>query len=328
VNRKWSNQRAGRRSSRGPAAVSEVHELFESMVLSNTMRNLPSRDQACCTVAHGATLLRQHDLTLYCGDAIEILPRLSPASVQAAISSPPYWGLKDYGTTDQLGHEATPQLFIERLTAIYRALRPVLRGDGTLWLNLGDSYITNPGNGRGGARVDGGTPNRSAADKRGAGLANKNLVGIPWRVALAMQDDGWILRSDVIWEKPNVKPDGAKDRPTVSHEYLFLFARSQRYVFNTKEIAEASRDGGARNRRTVWRIPTRPYRGAHFACWPPALADLMVTASTNVGDTVLDPFFGAGTTCLAARELGRRTIGIEVNPQYCDLALKRLGYQT
>lgn len=208
-------------------------------------------------------------------------------------------------------------------------LRPLLKEDGTFWLNLGDSYITNPGNGRGGERVDGGVPHRSASDKTKSGLPLKSLAGIPWRVALALQDTGWIIRADVIWEKTNVKPDGAKDRPTISHEYVFLLAKERRYYYAAGAVAEPARGGaGTRNRRSVWRVPTAPFAEAHFACWPPALAELMIKASTREGDVVLDPFFGAGTTAFVARELGRKVIGIEINPAYCELALRRLGYHS
>lgn len=268
------------------------------------------------------------ELTLFCGDARSVLPQLPAELVQAALTSPPYWGLKNYGGSGQLGQEPTPDDYVDAVAVGLAELRRVIAHDGTLWLNLGDSYITNPGNGRGGERVEGGRPNRSAADKTKSGLPLKNLVGIPWRVALALQADGWILRSDVIWEKPNVKPDGAKDRPTIAHEYAFLFSKSQSYRYDAEAVAEPAKGGKTRNRRSVWRIPTVPYADAHFACWPPALAELMIKASTKDGDLVLDPFFGAGTTALAARALGRKTIGIEINPNYCELALRRLGYRS
>jgi site-specific DNA-methyltransferase (cytosine-N4-specific) len=269
------------------------------------------------------------DLTLYCGDAAVVLSSLDESIARTILTSPPYWNLRDYGVKGQLGAEATPAAYVAHLTGVFRAARHVLTNDGTVWLNLGDSYVTKPGNGRGGEQVDGGAPHRSAADKTGAGLRAKNLVGIPWRSALGLQDDGWILRSDVIWEKPNAKPDGAKDRPTASHEYLFLLARNERYHYDAAAVAEPSTTNASvlRNRRTVWKIPTAPYKGAHFACWPPALAELLVKSTSRPGDAVLDPFFGAGTTALAARSLGRRTIGIELNPDYCELALERLGYR-
>lgn len=284
---------------------------------------------------------RDEYLTLYCGHAAAILPQLEPKLVQAIITSPPYWNLRDYGVLGQLGAEPTPADYACTLASTLGGGRRALRDDGTMYLNIGDSYITNPGNGRGGERVEGGVPHRSSADKTGSGLATKNLAGIPWRAAFALQDDGWILRSDVIWEKPNVKPDGARDRPTVSHEYLFLLANRPRYYYDREAVLEPATgagqrsgqgsgrgDGqGTRNRRTVWRIPTAPYRGAHFACWPPELARILIRSTTRPGDIVLDPFFGAGTTALVARELGRRTIGVELNPDYCDLALRRLGYR-
>jgi site-specific DNA-methyltransferase (cytosine-N4-specific) len=277
---------------------------------------------------HGLQPLFENDeLTLYCGNARDVLPQLPVGVVQAALTSPPYWGLKNYGVPGQLGQEPTPDGYVNAVAACCAELRRLLAHDGTLWLNLGDSYITNPGNGRGGERVEGGRPNRSATDKTSSGLPLKNLVGIPWRVALALQADGWILRSDVIWEKPNVKPDGAKDRPTIAHEYVFLFSKSRRYYYDADGVAEPANGGTTRNRRSVWRIPTVPFAEAHFACWPPALAQLMIRASTQEGEVVLDPFFGAGTTALAARALGRKTIGIEINRDYCELALRRLGHR-
>jgi site-specific DNA-methyltransferase (adenine-specific) len=267
------------------------------------------------------------ELTLYCGDARDVLPQLPADLVQAALTSPPYWGLKNYGVEGQLGQELTPEDYVANVAACAAELRRVLAADGTFWLNLGDSYITNPGNGRGGERVEGGRPDRSASDKTKSGLPLKSLAGVPWRAALALQSDGWLLRADVIWEKPNVKPDGAKDRPTIAHEYVFLFSKSRRYRYDAAAAVEPANGGKTRNRRSVWRIPTVPFAEAHFACWPPALVEVMIRASTRDGDVVLDPFFGAGTTALAARALGRKTIGIEINPDYCELALRRLGYR-
>ncbi len=267
------------------------------------------------------------ELCLYCGDVRDVLPALPAGVAQAAVTSPPYWALKNYEVAGQLGQEETPEAYVDTVVRALEEVRRVLRDDGTLWLNLGDSFITNPGNGRGGERVEGGRPDRSSSDKTKAGLAQKNLAGIPWRVALALQADGWILRTDVIWEKPNVKPDGAKDRPTIAHEYLFLLAKSGRYYYDAATVAEPALNGKTRNRRSVWRVPTAPFPEAHFACFPPTLAELMIKASTRQGDTVLDPFFGAGTTALAAGRLGRKTIGIEINPEYCELALRRLSYQ-
>lgn len=267
------------------------------------------------------------ELILYCGDVRDVLGHLSPESIQAALTSPPYWGLKNYGTSGQLGQELTPNAYASVLVDCFGTVRRLLKADGTCWINIGDSYITNPGNGRGGERVDGGTPHRSAGDKTKSGLPLKSLAGVPWRVALGMIGDGWILRSDLIWEKPNVKPDGAKDRPTISHEYLFFFSKQSRYFYDATALAEPAKSGGTRNGRSVWRIATVPFPGAHFACWPQTLAERMIKASTREGDTILDPFFGAGTTALAARALGRRTIGIEINADYCELALRRLGYR-
>ena len=253
---------------------------------------------------------------LFLGDCLEVMKSLPDGSVHCCVTSPPYWGLRDYGVDGQLGLEPTPELYVAHLVEIFAEVRRVLRDDGTLWLNLGDSYATNPGNGRGGESVDGGLPHRSGQDKSRAGLKPKDLVGIPWRVAFALQADGWYLRSDIIWAKPNPMPESVRDRPTKSHEYIFLLAKSQRYYYDAdairengtgteydrtkrargrmtgtrylvegkgQEVAGDSFGVGSttRNKRSVWTVSTKPFRGAHFATFPPDLIEPCILAGTS-----------------------------------------------
>lgn len=300
------------------------------------------------------------------GDCRTTLATLPDASVQCCVTSPPYWGLRDYGTPEQIGVESTPDAYVAELVAVFREVRRVLKDDGVCWLNLGDSYATCGGahdgrndNQRGvGAKrvhlVGGGDqgPRRPAF-----GTKPKDLVGIPWRVAFALQADRWWLRSDVIWAKPNPMPESVTDRPTKAHEYVFLLAKAERYYYDAEAISEPAvvcqqrteptrgvgygaakgangrtpdRDGGfgsdgSRNARTVWPIPTQPYPGAHFAVMPEALATRCILAGSRVGDTVLDPFAGAGTTGVAALCNGRSFIGCEANAAYVQMARQRLA---
>lgn len=331
---------------------------------------------------------------------------LPDQGVNCCVTSPPYWGLRDYGTArweggesscdhvnkhglqgasgersdqtftgaqnfywdtcrkcgavridSQIGLEATPEEYVARMVEVFREVRRVLRRDGTLWLNLGDSYA-----GSWGARGRGPDTNAARPDlelKHGTecparkvdGLKPKDLVGIPWRVAFALQADGWYLRSDIIWSKPNPMPESVTDRPTKAHEYLFLLAKSARYYYDAEAIKEpgtepdrqrADRIGGAnghsvrhspgaiigatatRNKRSVWTIPTQPYPEAHFATFPEELIKPCILAGCPVGGTVLDPFGGSGTTMQVARFLGRQGVMMELNEEYCDLAAKRL----
>ncbi len=318
------------------------------------------------------------------GDCKSVLPTLLGGSVQTVITSPPYFGLRDYGTASwvggdpecvhevgavlgnetscalcgavrkdlQIGLEQTPDAYVANLVEVFRETWRVLRDDGTLWLNLGDSYATNPGNGRGGeTRVGGGIPHRSGMDKsKLPGLKPKDLIGIPWRVALALQADGWYLRSDIIWSKRNPMPESVTDRPTKSHEYIFLLTKSPIYYYDAEAIKEPStgrekfgnhgnkarthkdqNEKGrqdltlttTRNKRTVWDTSTRPYKNAHFATFPPALIEPCVLAGSRAGDVVLDPFSGAGTTGLVALRHGRQYLGIELNPRYVELTESR-----
>jgi len=376
--------------------------------------------------------------TLYVADVLDGLAELPDAAVHCCVTSPPYWGLRDYGEPGQLGLESTPEEYVENMVKVFRDVRRVLRDDGTLWLNLGDSYNgsqqtggTNSISGKGGSQPHGGIL------KQAPGLKPKDLVGIPWRVAFALQADGWWLRSDIIWAKPNPMPESVTDRPTKAHEYIFLLTKSQRYFYDADAVAEESvQEGGwnsakdfatrenmtapeiakgadlekqrtrgfgthhpdvdrnTRNRRTVWTIATKPYPEAHFAVFPPELPEICIKAGTsekgccpdcgapwervvevvervghkprldekrfkcgsgphpsNVTEqrgwqptcyhthhhrdlgfridpepcTVLDPFAGAGTTLWRAKELGRKSIGVELNEEYIKMSLKRMA---
>lgn len=294
------------------------------------------------------------------GDVSEQLATVPEGVAQCSVTSPPYWGLRDYGhrkwiggdstcthpelhehaplhkgqveqtkwaraegagkgqnaTTHtcvrcgawygQIGLEPTPEAYVTHLVEIFREVRRVLREDGTLWLNLGDSYV-----------------------HRGQGLLKtKDLIGIPWMVAFALRADGWFLRSDVIWSKGNPLPESVEDRPTRSHEYLFLLTKAAKYYYDAEAIKEPlsgqEAEAGGRNRRTVWPINTKPYKGAHFATFPEELPRTCILASTRSGDLVLDPFAGSGTTLAVAKYLQRDYLGVELNPTYATLARERI----
>jgi len=298
---------------------------------------------------------------IYCGDSLEILRTLPDTSAQCCVTSPPYWGLRDYGHDGQIGLEETPEQYVSRLVAVFAEVRRVLADDGVLWLNLGDSYAGSSMFGGVGSgtlagtqqgAMKGGQDQRFRGHRR-SGLKPKDLVGIPWRVAFALQADGWYLRSDTIWHKPNPMPESVRDRPTKGHEYVFLMSKSTRYFYDADSIRETSitgdlnsprgskgvlgpmngglrgdsdkgYSGKTRNARSVWTIPTQPYPGAHFAVMPPALADRCIRAGSRVGDVVLDPFAGAGTTGMVARRLQRRFVGIELNPTFAEMARHRI----
>ena len=330
-------------------------------------------------------------IVLYHGDAWKVLGELEAESVQTCITSPPYWGLRDYGVRGQIGMEASPNAYVNIIVEIFREVRRVLKPDGTLWLNLGDSYAGSmKGIGSDGTAY-GGPKQQTNAGSIGIqerppkadtiGLKPKDLIGIPWRVAFALQADGWWLRSDIIWSKPNPMPESVTDRPTKAHEYLFLLAKSERYYYDADAIAErpapssfarlgqdiegqqgsARANGGAKtngpmkavfggrnkaegygtrrhsgredegnylvngvNKRTVWTIPTQSYAEAHFATFPPKLIEPCVLAGSKAGDTVLDCFHGAGTTGMVSKQLNRRYVGIELNPDYLELSLQRI----
>jgi DNA modification methylase len=279
-------------------------------------------------------------VTLHHGDAQSVAVALDPGSVRTIVTSPPYFGLRDYGEAGQIGAEETLQEYVDRLVGVFRALRDVLTDDGTLWLNLGDSYAsTTKGSGGGsgkstlGVGADGtvrisqsgrdrGVARQGFAPRRvDTGLPDKNLLGVPWRVAFALQADGWVLRSDIIWAKPNPMPESVTDRPTKSHEYMFFLAKSPRYYYDAEAIAEGAVKE-TRNKRTVWSTATVPFPGSHFAVYPPELIRPCILAGSAPGDTVLDPFSGSGTTGMVATQEGRRYIGIDLNRDYLDMSLR------
>jgi len=249
------------------------------------------------------------------GDVHFALSRLPSESVQCVVTSPPYWGLRDYGIAGQIGLEPTLAGFIQALTNVFAEVNRVLKPDGILWLNIGDGYTS--GN-RGWRAPDKKNPNRAmnVRPDNPPGLKDKDLLGIPWRLALALQDNGWFLRSDIIWHKPNVTPESVKDRPTRAHEYLFMLTKAERYRYHHEAVKEPAGDGGTRNRRTVWNINTLNSGSTHIASFPQALVEPCILASTDPGEFVLDPFFGSGTVGLVSERLGRRYIGIELNPAY------------
>ncbi len=293
------------------------------------------------------------------GEALAVLRTLPEALANCCVTSPPYWGLRDYGHEDQLGTEPTPEAYVERLVAILAEVRRVLRPDGTLWLNLGDTYAMGGkwgGSGDGSQDRDVNIRGRRLFPrwKRRTGLKPKDLVGIPWRVAFALQDDGWWLRSDVVWSKPNPMPESVQDRPTKAHEYVFLLSKSERYYYDGAAIAEKGtgepsrpskkyraapgigeeqRTAGClsrgldgyetRNARSVWTLPTQPYHGAHFATMPPALAQRGILAGAPLGGVVLDPFLGSGTTGMVAEGLGRSWLGVELDERNAPLIAAR-----
>jgi site-specific DNA-methyltransferase (adenine-specific) len=258
------------------------------------------------------------------GDSAEMLPRLPDACVQCAVTSPPYWGLRDYGIAGQIGLESTPEAYLHKLTSIFAEVRRVLKPDGILWLNIGDGYTS--GN-RGWRASDKKNPNRamSVRPDNPPGLKDKDLIGVPWRLALALQADGWFLRSDIIWHKPNAMPESVKDRPTRAHEYIFMFTKGEKYAYDAEAVLEKTEDGGTRNRRTVWSVNTSPANGNHIASFPEELVEPCILAASKPGQFVLDPFFGCGTVGLVCQRLNRRFIGVELNPDYVAQAMDLLG---
>ena len=265
--------------------------------------------------------LSPEESTVFQGDAAAVLTQLPDGFFQCVMTSPPYWGLRDYGVGGQIGAEDDPDEYVGKLVAVFEQVRRVLKEDGTLWLNIGDTYTS--GN-RGYRAPDKKNPVRAMSYRARTprGLKPKDLVGIPWRLAFALQRAGWYLRADIVWEKPNAMPESVKDRPTRSHEYIFLFSKSERYFYDPHPVAEAN----GRNRRTVWPIPTEPFPGAHFATFPPALVEPCILAGSAPEDWVLDPFFGSGTVGVVCDRFNRRYVGIEINPDYVKLALDRLAY--
>ena len=290
---------------------------------------------------------------IFYGDCRESLRRMAAAGVRAqtCVTSPPYFGLRDYGHAGQLGLEATPDEYIAAMVEVFRGVRDVLADDGTLWVNIGDSYAS------------GGRKTRDSDDKLEQremdvrptdpiGIKPKDLIGIPWMLAFALRADGWYLRQEIIWHKPNPMPESVRDRCTKAHESLFLLAKSERYYFDVDAIKEPAdpanhRDsrgirrtapgstdhtgfkGGrhyeTRNKRNVWSIATKPYKGAHFAVFPPALVEPCILAGSRSGDIVLDPFMGSGTTAAVAIQHGRQYVGCELNEAYKPLIDQRIA---
>ena len=298
--------------------------------------------------------------TILCGDAREKLKELPDQFVQMCVTSPPYYGLRDYGGgNDEIGLESTPNEYIDKLVDVFREVWRVLRDDGTLWLNIGDSYA---GSGKGAWENKNGQkesyvpdPNsrNSVMPKTWTGIKRKELIGIPWMLAFALREDGWYLRQDIIWAKPNCMPESVTDRCTRSHEYIFLLSKQPHYYYDYKAVQEPTvtydntiRDRDTtklnntpgrtrmaglttnqyemRNKRDVWSIATIPYSGAHFATFPEELIKPCILAGSREGDTVLDPFNGAGTTGVVCVKLGRNYVGTELNPEYVALAEKRI----
>jgi len=297
------------------------------------------------------------DTILY-GDCRKTLGAFLPKSAQMCVTSPPYYGLRDYGGEDQqIGLEQTPEDYVQELVNTFRLVRDVLKDDGTLWLNIGDSYYN--------YRSDGNYPKQSVSktkqdlpDKtpvRGnkfKNLKSKDLIGIPWMLAFALRNDGWFLRQDIIWHKPNPMPESVKDRCTKSHEYIFLLSKSKNYYYDNEAIKEPAQDWGTRdrskgkyhnkgtglqphsgleksyptkNKRSVWSVTNKPYKGSHFATFPRDLIVPCIKAGSKKGDVILDPFMGSGTTAMVSKELGRFYLGCELHEDYGNLINKRLG---
>jgi site-specific DNA-methyltransferase (cytosine-N4-specific) len=262
---------------------------------------------------------------IICGDSRVELAKIPAESVQCCITSPPYWGLRDYGIAGQIGSEMKLDDYIRDLVSVFAEVKRVLSNDGTLWLNIGDSYTSG---GRTWRDTDKKNPARGM-DYRAPtpdGLKPKDLIGVPWRIAFALQSDGWFLRSDIIWNKNNGLPESVKDRPSRMHEYVFLFSKSKHYFYDNEAVKERAVDGGKRNCRSVWTINTEPLKEAHFATFPQELVLRCMAAGSKEGSVVLDPFFGSGTVGVVSQILGRKFIGIELNSEYVDIAKGRLRW--
>ena len=269
-------------------------------------------------------IINTENLIIINADVIEALKTLPDKSVNCCVTSPPYYGLRDYKVAGQIGLEETPEEYVNKQVEVFREVKRVLKDDGTLWLNIGDSYAANRS-----YQVHNTIGTEGHTYSSGStvpdGLKAKDLIGIPWKVAFALQADGWYLRQDIIWEKPNCMPESVKDRCTKSHEYVFLLSKSKSYYFDHESIREPSAKDGLKNKRSVWTINTKPYKGAHFATFPTDLVKPCVFAGCPVGGTILDPFGGSGTTGQVAIELGRKAILIELNSEYISLIQQRCG---
>ena len=374
-----------------------VDKLTDKSIIAGTERNGTERNG---TERNGSRILH--------GNSAEMLKTIPDGTVDCCVTSPPYYGLRDYGTAtwvggdpgcphyrtskksdktatghknmmetgravgdaiyktvcpicgavrvdNQIGLEETPDEYIDRLVTVFREVKRVLRDDGTLWLNIGDSYCGtgDKGNYKDPKNPEGRNGQAVAKNKRIDGIKSKDMIGIPWMLAFALRDDGWYLRQDIIWHKPNPMPESVRDRCTKSHEYIFLFSKKPKYYFDSDAIREnakpdnsvrdrdhtklnntpgRTRMGGLktnhytkRNKRDVWKVATRPYKEAHFATFPEQLIEPCILAGSRPNGIVLDPFFGSGTTGVVAEKFGRRYIGIELNEEYVELAKKRLN---
>jgi site-specific DNA-methyltransferase (cytosine-N4-specific) len=259
------------------------------------------------------------------GDVRDVLAKLPENTFQCCVTSPPYWGVRDYGHKHQIGAEPELRDYIKTLVGVFREVRRVLKPDGTFWLNIGNTYTSG---GRTWRQEDSKNRGRAMSYRPPTpkGLKDKDLVGVAWMLAMECQLDGWYLRNDIIWYKPNCQPESVRDRLTVSHEYVFLLTKSEKYSFHQKAIQEGRKDGkGMKNKRTVWSINTQPYPGAHFAVFPQDLVRPCILAGSSHGDMVLDPFLGSGTVGLVSLELGRKCLGIEIKPDYLKLADQRVS---
>lgn len=285
-------------------------------------------------------------MRLEVGDAWSLSSSLEPGSVQAIITSPPYWGLRDYGIEGQSGLEPHPDVYAERLVGLMRLLRPALADDGLLWLNIGDTYVSGtPGMAKHSGALNSSPKlqrtiaegSRWALGARPDGLPVGSLAAVPWRTAIALQADGWILRSCIIWHKPDPLPENMRDRPTTAHEYIFMLAKQRRYYYDHAATLEPAAHGtmysptGMRNPRSVWTVPKPKWRGSHSAVMPAGIVDPCIRASTRPGDLILDPFAGSATVLERAALLGRRAVGFELNPEYAadavEQRLSRVRYE-
>lgn len=306
---------------------------------------------------------------IFCGDALDVLRTLPDNSVHCCITSPPYYALRDYGVDGQIGREDTPAQYVARLTEVFSEVRRVLRPNGTLWLNIADTYAAKgkPGESMDSKYPKGRTGQMAELNRRVDSCKAKDMIGIPWMLAFALRDTGWYLRSDIIWMKANPMPESCKDRPSRCYEHIFLLTKSRSYYYDAAAIAEPmapssiarykrGRIGGkyaeevpgqgniqglnkarsgsyyedgavptVRNKRDVWQINPFPYKGGHFAAFPPKLVETCLLAGCPQEGIVLDPFLGSGTTAAVAKQMGRHYIGIELNPDYCTLAEQRIG---
>ena len=273
------------------------------------------------------------DLILF-GDCRKTISTITEP-VKMCVTSPPYYGLRDYGGEDnQIGMEESPEKYVDQLVDVFRSVKEVLTDDGTLWLNIGDSYYN--------YRSDGNYPKQTVSKTRQdlptktpvrgnklEGYKSKDLIGIPWLLAFALRKDGWYLRQDIIWNKPNPMPESVKDRCTKSHEYIFLFSKSKNYYYDNESIKEPTKEGETtKNKRSVWTVNKKPYKGAHFATFPPELIEPCIKAGSQKGDIILDPFIGSGTTGMVAKSLGRHYIGCELHESYNDLIQNRVSQYT